>query len=133
MAGSKAGLLSLEEVRASVKRMQSEGERFVGRLRRDARRIVERNARPAVESVFKLADVQKLRSDARKRAEQAIEELESRRARLRATAEKQLSRLGELVMKQLGGVTRAELTEITRRLSELERRIEKVAKAAEAA
>ena len=36
MAESKARL-SLKDVRASVKRMQTEGERLVTRLRRDAR------------------------------------------------------------------------------------------------
>ena len=131
MAGSKAPLFSLEEVQASVKRMQNEGERLVGRLRRDARRLVERNGRPTVESILKLADVRRLRSDARKRAEQAIEELESGRARLRAIAEKQLARLGALAIRQLGGVTQAQFAEVSRRLADVERRLDKLAKAAD--
>jgi len=131
MAASNARLFSLEEVQASVKRMQTEGERLVGRLRRDARRIVERNGRPAVESILKLADVRRLRADARKRAEQAIEELESGRARLRAIAEKQLARLGALAIRQLGGVTQAQFAEVSRRLADVERRLDKLAKAAD--
>ena len=131
MAGSKAPLFSLEEVQASVKRMQNEGERLVGRLRRDARRLVERNGRPTVESILKLADVRRLRADARKRAEQAIEEFESRRARLRAVTEARLARLGALVVKQLGGVTQTQFTDVTRRLADVERRLDKLAKAAD--
>ena len=36
MAQAKAARLSLKEVQASVKRMRTEGEKLVGRIRRDA-------------------------------------------------------------------------------------------------
>ena len=69
MAESKARL-SLKDVRASVKRMQTEGERLVTRLRRDARAFATRSRRETVSNL--LSDARRLQVDLRKRAEKAI-------------------------------------------------------------
>ncbi len=71
---SSARLPSLEDVRASVKRMRDEGERLVGRLQRDARTLVQKGTRPVVNEA--LADARRLRADVRKRAQQALRTIE---------------------------------------------------------
>ena len=102
MAQTTASRLPLfEDVRQSVKRMQEEGERLVGRIRHDARSffVAQRNGRATVTSA--LTDVSKLRAICRQRAEQALKEIGSRRERVVATVEEQLARLTELTVKRL--------------------------------
>jgi hypothetical protein len=134
MAQTTASRLPLfEDVRQSVKRMQAEGERLVGRLRHDARNLFvgERNGRATVTSA--LTDVRKLRADVRKRAEQALKEIGSRRERVVATVEDQLARLTELTVKRLRLATHEELEGAVKRISDLERRIETLVKQQKAA
>ena len=85
MADTVAGI-SIQDVRASVRRMQDEGERLVGRLRKEARAIV---TRPRVSEV--VADVRKLRTNARERAEQVLQQV--RNSTSAATLREQASRL----------------------------------------
>jgi hypothetical protein len=133
MAQNTATRLPLfEDVRQSVKRMQEEGERLVGRIRHDARTFfVGRNGRPTVVSA--LPDVRKLRADVRQRAERALKEIGSRRERVVATVEEQLARLTELTVKRLQLATHQELEGAVRRISDLERRIETLSKQQKAA
>src|SRR5438309_11415201 len=88
MAESKARI-TLKDVRASVKRMQTEGEKLVTRLRRDARAFAMRSRRETVSSL--LSDARRLQTDLRKRAEKAIEELDAQRARLLAALEERVT------------------------------------------
>jgi hypothetical protein len=117
-----------EDVRQSVKRMQAEGERLVGRIRHDARTFftAQRNGRGPVTSA--LTDVSKLRADVRRRAERALKEIGSRRERVLATVEEQLARLTELTVKRLRLATHEELEGAVKRISDLERRLETLAK-----
>src|SRR5438034_146724 len=82
MAESKARI-TLKDVRASVKRMQTEGEKLVTRLQRDARAFATRSRRETVSSL--LSDARRLQADLRKRAERAIEEIDTQRTRILAT------------------------------------------------
>src|SRR5437867_5006163 len=92
-ASARTARISMKDVRASVRRVQSEGERIVGRLRRDAQSLISRTRRDSVSDL--LADALKFEQTIRKRAEKAIEELEERRARIMATFEEQAGRLVE--------------------------------------
>ena len=133
MAQTTASRLPLfEDVRQSVKRMQAEGERLVGRLRHDARSffVAQSNGRPTVSA---LTDVSKLRADVRQRAERALKEIGSRRERVVATVEEQLARLTELTVKRLRLATHEELEGAVKRISDLERRIETLTKQQKAA
>ena len=75
MARSSVGG-SLTEVRESVKRLRGEGERFMGRIRRDTQTFA-RQTRAEVE-----ADVRKVRDELRGRADCSIKDLETRGRRL---------------------------------------------------
>ena len=80
MAESKARI-TLKDVRASVKRMQTEGEKLVTRLRRDARAFATRSRRETVSSL--LSDARRLQADLRKRVsdlERRLDALSKERA-----------------------------------------------------
>lgn len=119
MADTVAGI-SIQDVRASVKRMQDEGERLVGRIRKEARAIV---ARPRVSEV--VADVRKLRTNARQRAEQVLEQV--RNSTAAATLREQATRLVEGVIARLGLATKDDLQEISKRLVAIEQRLSEIA------
>ena len=70
-ATARTARISLKDVRASVKRMQTEGERLVGRIRRDAQSLISRTRREAVTDL--LVDARKFEQAIRKRAESTIQ------------------------------------------------------------
>ena len=124
--------LSLREVRPLVKRLQSEGERFVGRVREDAVNLAKRAPLPELPAVV---------VDARKRAEAVVRretdrvldlvrertqpitrELRSRRDQLVAAAERQGRTLSERAVKALDLVKMLDLAE-SARVSELSREV----------
>ena len=115
-ASARTARISMKDVRASVRRVQSEGERIVGRLRRDAQSLISRTRRDSVSDL--LADALKF--------EQTIRKLEERRARIMATFEEQAGRLVETVVKGLNLVTESEVRELRRRVAHLERRVDQI-------
>lgn len=115
MAESIATRLSLDEVRASVKRMQAEGERIVGRIREDAGALVAR--RP----LDTLADV-------RRRAAEAVRDLEARRTQIRSTVLTQLTTLANDLLARVGVAKIDTVDELSRRVADLERRIDELSK-----
>jgi hypothetical protein len=117
MAESLTARLSLDEVRASVKRVQTEGRKLVTRLRKDATALV--NRRPL--------DVL---ADARKRATKAVQELEAQRQRVRTLVLERLSSLTDQAVTRAGLAKAQDVSELKRRVHDLERRIERVTKAA---
>src|SRR6266446_9302226 len=127
MEQTQARLLSLGDVRASVRRLRRRGKRLVGQLRHDARQLVERSGRPVVDQVLSLVDIGKLRVDVEERAERAVKDLNARRVRLLATLQGQLERLTEPVVKELRTASR-QVEELKRRVGQVERRLETLGK-----
>ena len=127
MEETQTWLLSLNDVRASVRRLQRLGKRLVGQLRDDARRLVERSGKPVVDQVLALVDVGKLRADVQGRAERVVKDLDARRVRLLTALEGQLERLTDPVVEELRTATR-QVAELKRRIAQVERRLETLAK-----
>src|SRR5262249_12552791 len=115
MADSLVAGLSLNDVRASVKRAQTEGRKLVTRLRKDATSMV--NRRPL--------DVL---SDARKRAGKAFEELDVQQRRLRTFVVGRLAGFASEAVTRVGLASAHDVADLKRRLGELERRLERVTK-----
>lgn len=115
MATTVAGI-SINSVRESVKRIQDEGERFVGRLRTEAR--------PRVSAVVE--DVRKLRSNVRDRAEQVLDQV--RTSTTAATLREQATRAVETVIQRLGLATKDDIADLQKKLTEIEQRLEDIAK-----
>jgi len=127
MEETQIRLLSLNDVRASVRRLQRRGKRLVGQLRDDARRLVERSSKPVVDQVLALVDVGKLRADVQGRAERAVKDLDARRVRLLTALQGQLEHLTDPVVQELKAATR-QVAELKRRIEQAERRLEALAK-----
>jgi len=115
MADSLVARLSLDDVRASVKRAQTEGRKFVTRLRKDATAMV--NRRPL--------DVL---SDARKRANKAVEQLDVQQRRLRTLVVDRIADLAGQAASRVGLASAQDVADLKRRLGDLERRLDRVSK-----
>jgi F0F1-type ATP synthase membrane subunit b/b' len=125
MAEARARI-SFADVRASVKRMQTEGEKLVTRLRKDAQSLATRTRRETVSSL--LSDARKLRTDFRDRAEQALKDIDSQRERILASIEEQGRGLVERVVKGLNLVSTKDLASLNKRLGDIERRLQEILK-----
>ena len=117
MAENLATRLSLDDVRTSMKRAQIEGRKFVTRLRKDATAFVNRRPLDILE-------------DTRKRATKAVRELQAQRARVSTFVVDRLSGLAEQAVNTAGLARAKEVSDLKRRVNDLERRIERVTKAA---
>jgi hypothetical protein len=137
--------LSLEEVRASVKRLQNEGERLFERVRDDARRFAARAPRPelpaAVVDARKRAEATLRREgvrvldEIRTRTEPITRELQTRREQLVATAQERARTLVDRATRALGLVETGRVSELSRevtglslRVAELERKLASLSK-----
>jgi hypothetical protein len=115
MADSLAARLSLDDVRASMKRAQTEGRKLVTRLRKDATAMVNR---PPLDVL----------SDARKRANKAVEQLDVQQRRLRTVVIDRLTGLAGQAASRVGLASAQDVADLKRRLGDLERRLDRVSK-----
>jgi hypothetical protein len=143
--------LSLEDVRASVKRLQSEGERLVERVREDARRLAERAPRPELPAMIVDArrraeavvrrEAERVLDVVKARTEPLARELRSRREQLLTNAERGGRSLAERALRALDLVKMLDLAEADRvgelsrevtglslRVAELERKLTSISK-----
>jgi len=115
----------LEQVQVTLKRVQAEGERVVGRIRKDAGELLSKNRQKAVQDL--LAQAQKLRGDLQKRAERAVKDLEERGQRIVAVIEKQAEKGVEPIIRGLNLPTRDEMDKLKKRMAQLEKRLDEMA------
>ena len=118
--------LSLPDVRAAVKRVQTEGERLVGRLLRDTEALVARSRRQVVSELVRTT--RRVQADVRERAERVLHELDTRRAQISATLENQVGGLVETFTRRLNYASRAEVQDLQKRFAGLEQRVDSLAK-----
>jgi len=115
----------LEQVQGTIKRVQAEGERVVGRIRKDAGELLSKNRQKAVRDL--IAQAQKLSDDLQKRAERAVKDLDDRRQRLIALIEKQAEKSVEPIVRGLNIPTRDEVEKLKKRVTLLEKRLDEMA------
>jgi polyhydroxyalkanoate synthesis regulator phasin len=115
----------LEQVQGTLKRVQAEGERVVGRIRKDASELLSSNRQKAVQDLLKQA--QKLRGDLQKRAERAVKDLEKQGQRIVALIEKQAEKGVEPIVRGLNLPTRDEVETLKKRMAQLEKRLDEMA------
>ncbi len=115
----------LEQVQGTIKRVQAEGERVVGQIRKDAGTLLSKNRQKAVQDL--LAQAQKIRSDIQKRAERAMKDLDEQRQRILALIEKQAEKSVEPIVRGLNLSTRDEVEKLKKRLTQLEKRLDEMA------
>src|SRR5262245_9795976 len=112
MAASLTARLSLDDVRTSVKRVQTEGRKLVTQLRKDATALVNRSPLDV------LADV-------RKRATKAVKDIDAQRARVRTLVLERLAGIADEAVTRSGLAKAQDVTDLKRRVHELERRLER--------
>lgn len=110
-------LVSLDDIRASVKRFQQESERFVDRIRKDATDLVSGRRQPS--SI--LDSLQQVRT-------QALEDIELRREKMRALVNDRLVALADTVRRGIGAANGKDIDYLGRRIADLEAKVEKLAK-----
>jgi hypothetical protein len=124
MAENNINRISLEDVRASVQRIRDRGEKLVDRLRSDAKDLIA-----SAPKVASLEEARKRLDEARKRAEEAVKAVQDLRSRRDEIVTDLVSRTINLL-----GLAKAEhVTRLEARLSDLERRLDAVAKTGAAA
>jgi cell division septum initiation protein DivIVA len=110
-------LVSLDDIRASVKRFQQEGGRFVDRIRQDASDIV--SGRRKASSI--LESLQQART-------QALEDIEARRERVWTLVNERLVALADSLRRGIGAANGKDVDYLGRRIADLEAKVEKLAK-----
>jgi len=110
-------LVSLDDIRASVKRIQQESGRFVDRIRKDATDLVSGRSQPS--SI--LDSLQQVRT-------QAIEDIEARRDKVRALVNERLLALADSFRRGIGAANGKDIDYLGRRIADLEAKVEKLSK-----
>jgi ElaB/YqjD/DUF883 family membrane-anchored ribosome-binding protein len=114
----------------NMTQLQRDADSLLRRTQQQAVELISRDQRKALERLFKQA--QRLRGDLEKRAQRASKDVESRAERFLLTLEKETyKRLGP-VLKRFDVPTRDEVRGLSRRVAQLERKLEGAAKAPEA-
>jgi poly(hydroxyalkanoate) granule-associated protein len=115
----------LTRMQSTLRRVQSEGERMVGRIRKDAGDLIGKDRRKAVQEL--IAQAQKVRGDIQKRAERAVKELEERGQKILSAIEKQAEKSVEPIVRGLNLPTRDEIEKLKKKVAQIEKRIEELA------
>ena len=119
MAENITNRLSLDDVRASVQRIRDRGEKLVDRLRTDAKDLIERAPK-----VVSIDEARRQLTEARKRAEDAVKAVQDLRTRRNEIFTDLVTRAATFF-----GIARVDqVTKLEARITELERRVQTVAK-----
>lgn len=121
MPGSKSRP-SLKEVRVGLKSVQTEGERLLSRIRRDAAALVVWNSPEVVSNL--LTKARGFHAALRQHAERMIRDLETRRRQILVTLEKQASSLIDAVGKRFNVASREGLVSLDTRVIELREQLD---------
>jgi polyhydroxyalkanoate synthesis regulator phasin len=107
--------------------MQTEGEKLVARIRRDAKTFATRSRRENLDGLLK--DARRVQTDVRKRVESALKELDEQRTRIVTSLEEQATRLIEGVVSRLNVAKQDDVAELRGLIVELGRRVDALDKA----
>jgi len=135
-SSAAATLISLDDVRDSVKRVQSEGERFVSRIRGEGERVagtVRRQTESLVDRIRKetkrLSDTSLVSSlnDLRDQAERLLADLQKRGEALRSdltdTLQSRATTLATQITRSLGAADADRVKTLSREVTGLELRV----------
>ena len=120
MATKTAAFPRLAQVQESLKGLQSEGEKLLARVRKEAGKLVSKDQRKAIDSLF--AQAKALRTDLQKRTEKALKTIEARAEKVYAQVESRV----EPLVRRLSLPTRHEVQQLAKRLGSLEKKVEEL-------
>ena len=114
----------LEQVQGTIKRVQAEGERVVGRIRKDAGELLSKT----VKRQWKISSHRRRSCVGTSRsAPERRQDLEERGQRIVALIEKQAGKGVEPIVRSLNLPTRDEVEKLKKRLTQLEKRLDEMA------
>ncbi len=112
----------LSRLQGNIRRLQRDAEAVLSRTRKQAAQLISRDQKRALDRIVNQA--KRLRSDLEKRAKQASKEVESQGERLLATIEREAVKRVTPLLKRLNLPSRQEVQSLSRRLAQLERRVQ---------
>ena len=121
MATKAATFPRLAQVQDSIRNLQSEGEKLLTRIRKEAGKLVSKDQRKAIDSL--IAQANSIRKDIQKRSEKALKTLESRAEKLYAQIEAQTKKRIDPLVRRLSLPTKHEVEQLAKRLSSLEKKV----------
>ena len=121
MATKAATFPRLAQVQDSIRNLQSEGEKLLTRIRKEAGKLVSKDQRKAIDNLISQAKA--IRNDIQKRSEKAIKMLESRAEKLYAQIESQTKKRIDPLVRRLSLPTKHEVEQLAKRLSSLEKKV----------
>ena len=121
MATKAATFPRLAQVQDSIRNLQSEGEKLLTRIRKEAGKLVSKDQRKAIDNLISQAKA--IRNDIQKRSEKAIKVLESRAEKLYAQIEAQTKKRIDPLVRRLSLPTKHEVEQLATRLSSLEKKV----------
>ena len=121
MATKAATFPRLAQVQDSIRSLQSEGEKLLTRIRKEAGKLVSKDQRKAIDNLISQAKA--IRNDIQKRSEKAIKMLESRAEKLYAQIEAQTKKRIDPLVRRLSLPTKHEVEQLAKRLSSLEKKV----------
>jgi poly(hydroxyalkanoate) granule-associated protein len=121
MATKAATFPRLAQVQDSIRNLQSEGEKLLTRIRKEAGKLVSKDQRKAIDNLISQAKA--IRNDIQKRSEKAIKMLESRAEKLYAQIEAQTKKRIDPLVRRLSLPTKHEVEQLAKRLSSLEKKV----------
>ena len=127
MAAKSTTFPRFGQVQDAIRNLQSEGEKLVTRIGKEAGKLVSKDRRKAIDNL--ISQARSIRNDIRKRSEKALKQLESRAETLYAELEsqaKQARKRIEPLVRRLTVPTKHELELIAKRLSSLEKKVEEL-------
>ena len=121
MATKAATFPRLAQVQDSIRNLQSEGEKLLTRIRKEAGKLVSKDQRKAIDNLISQAKA--IRNDIQKRSEKAIKMLESRAEKLYAQIESQTKKRIDPLVRRLSLPTKHEVEQLAKRLPSLEKKV----------
>ena len=120
MATKTATFPNFTQVQQSLKGLQTEGEKLIARVRKEASKLVSKDQRKAIDGL--LSQAKSIRNDLQKRTEKALKTLETRAEKAYTQVEKRV----EPLVRRLTLPTRHDLELLSKRLATLERKVDEL-------
>lgn len=112
---------SLGRLRTTMRSLQRDADKLLKQTRKRAKTLIRQDGEEALERF--LGQATRLRKDVEKRAQRASRDLETRADKFRSALEKEVGQRLSSVLKRLDLPTRREIQSLSRRISDLEKKV----------
>ena len=125
MATKAATVPGLAQVQESIRYVQAEGEKLFARTRKEAGKLISKDQRKVIDSLFERANA--IREDIQKRTAKALKTVSSRAEKVLSQLESQAKKHLDPIARRLSLPSRHEVELLAKRLSSLEKKVDELA------